>query len=186
MSELSIALVHHPVRGRDGGEITTAITNLDVHDLARTACTYGVARYYVVTPIAAQRELVHEIVRHWREGAGRERIPDRSRAMGLVETAPSLEAAVSAIEARRGARPRVLATAARAGRWTLARLDDEARALCERDVLVVFGTGHGLTDEILTACDAVLPPIRPSGDYNHLSVRAAAAVMLDRLVGDRS
>lgn len=180
MSELAIALVHHPVRGREGETITTSITNVDVHDLARTACTYGASRYFVVTPIAAQRELVHEIVRHWREGSGRARIPDRARAMELVETSASLDDVVASIEARRGARPRVLATAARRGPWAMTGFEDERTPA---DRLVVFGTGHGLTDELLARADAVLPPIRPHG-YNHLSVRAAAAITLDRLVGD--
>jgi hypothetical protein len=182
VSELAIALVHHPVLGREGETITTAVTNLDVHDLARTARTYGASRYFVVTPIAAQRELVHEIVRHWREGSGRSRIPDRARAMEVVETSPSLDDAIAAIEARRGARPRVLMTAARRGSWTLTTFQAEARS--ERDRLVVFGTGHGLTDDLLACADAVLPPIRPRGGYNHLPVRAAAAITLDRLVGD--
>ena len=68
-SGLSIALVHHPVRSRDGSEMTTAITNLDVHDLARWARTYGADAYYLVTPITIQQELVERIVSHWREAA---------------------------------------------------------------------------------------------------------------------
>jgi tRNA (guanine37-N1)-methyltransferase len=30
----------------------------------------------------------------------------------------------------------------------------------------------------------VLPPLRPFSDYNHLSVRAAAGILTDRLLGD--
>lgn len=41
MSPLYCALVHHPVRDRGGNAVTTAVTNLDVHDIARTARTYG-------------------------------------------------------------------------------------------------------------------------------------------------
>ena len=47
--------------------------------------------------------------------------------------------------------------------------------------LLVFGTGYGLSDEVLSRCEAQLEPIRGPGDYNHLSVRAAAAIALDRL-----
>ena len=41
--------------------------------------------------------------------------------------------------------------------------------------------------ELLASCDVRLPPIRagPSGDYNHLSVRSACAIILDRVYGDR-
>ena len=36
---LAIALVHHPVLDKGGAIVTTALTNLDVHDLARSART---------------------------------------------------------------------------------------------------------------------------------------------------
>lgn len=40
-SSVSIALVHYPVLGKKGEIIGSAITNLDLHDIARTAKTYG-------------------------------------------------------------------------------------------------------------------------------------------------
>jgi hypothetical protein len=49
----------------------------------------------------------------------------------------------------------------------------------------VLGTGWGLTDELMAGCDRRLAPIRCGTDYNHLSVRSACAIMLDRLYGDR-
>ena len=52
-------------------------------------------------------------------------------------------------------------------------------------ILLLFGTGWGLTVEVLGQADMVLEPIRGVGDYNHLSVRAAAAVILDRLRAER-
>ena len=61
MSPVAIALVHHPVLDRQGAIITTAITNLDLHDLARSACTYGVSQVFIVHPVAAQRELALRI-----------------------------------------------------------------------------------------------------------------------------
>ena len=39
--------------------------------------------------------------------------------------------------------------------------------------------------EVRSRVDEVLEPIAGTGDYNHLSVRAAAAIMLDRLRGAR-
>ena len=48
---LSIALIHHPVLDKNRDIVATAVTNLDIHDIARSARTYGVGRYYVVTPI---------------------------------------------------------------------------------------------------------------------------------------
>src|SRR6516164_8187672 len=58
MRRVAIALVHYPVLDGQGALVTTAVTNLDVHDLARSARTYGCSDYFVVHPIVAQRELV--------------------------------------------------------------------------------------------------------------------------------
>lgn len=77
---VAVALVHHPVLDRRRDRVTTAVTNLDLHDIARTARTYGVCRYYVVTPVAEQQRLVARIVGHWREGFGAGYNPDRGEA----------------------------------------------------------------------------------------------------------
>ncbi len=50
---------------------------------------------------------------------------------------------------------------------------------------VLFGTGYGLSDEVLKAADALLEPIGDPSDWNHLSVRGAVAIVLDRLLGER-
>lgn len=182
---LYVALLHHPVRDRAGTTVTTAVTNLDVHDIARSCRTYDVAAYFVVIPIAAQRELVERILEHWRTGSGARRIPERSRALALCETCASLAEARARVEGREGAAPRVIATGARPpeGRAILACA--EARGWIERGpVLLVLGTGHGLAREVIEQSDAVLAPIRAGASFNHLSVRAAAAITLDRLFGD--
>ena len=61
---MAIALVHYPVLDRRGDVVTSAVTNLDVHDLARLATTYGLCRYYIVTPATEQQLLTARIVRH--------------------------------------------------------------------------------------------------------------------------
>jgi hypothetical protein len=55
----------------------------------------------------------------------------------------------------------------------------------QRPYLVLLGTGWGLTTEALAQADLILEPIRGVSPYNHLSVRTAAAVILDRLRADR-
>ncbi|HEY6838272.1 MAG TPA: RNA methyltransferase, partial [Geobacteraceae bacterium] len=55
----------------------------------------------------------------------------------------------------------------------------------EQPYLLVFGTGWGLTEELFERADLVLRPIKGPGSYNHLSVRSAAAIILDRLLGER-
>jgi len=50
--------------------------------------------------------------------------------------------------------------------------------------LLVFGTAHGLAPEITEIADYTLPPIEGFSEYNHLSVRAAVAIICDRLLGE--
>ena len=178
-----VALVHHPVLNHEHAVVATAITNLDVHDIARVARTYGLQGYFVVTPIERQRELVARIIEHWCEGHGAKRVPERADAMRLVETAPTLEDAVCRVTVLAGRRPLVVATCARPGRATIGFTELRGLLRSAQPVLLVLGTGWGLADEILFSADHVLDPVTaPGSDYNHLSVRTAAAVIMDRLL----
>jgi hypothetical protein len=182
---VAIALIHHPVRDREGQTITTAVTNLDVHDIARSARTYDLAAYYLVTPIDAQQQLVERILEHWRTGAGARRVPERSRALALCRIVPSLAAVRADMEASFGAPPRVFVTEARPSMAEGAIGYAEARTrLAEAPSVILFGTGHGLASSVLAEADHVIAPIRGGASYNHLSVRAAVAITLDRLFGE--
>lgn len=187
MGRLSVALVHHPVLDRHGGIQTTAITNLDVHDLARSSRTYGCAAFYVVTPVTAQIEQARAIVGFWEGETGQRRNKDRTEAMSRVHVCASVHDAIAAEVASTGARPLVVVTSAKP-QGTVPysalrrRLDEGAHAL------VLFGTGSGLADSVLDLADLVLAPIIGPADvdgtrWNHLSVRSAAAIILDRLRG---
>lgn len=185
---LYMALVHYPVYNRRGEVICAAFTNLDLHDLARVAATYGVARLFVVMPLDDQRALCESLMAHWTSGFGAGFNPDRKAAMERVVTVVTLAEATAAIEAEcAGAVPRLVATAAREGDWPRVRYADLARDLHQqaRPCLLLFGTASGLADEVLGLAEGVLPPIRGQNGYNHLSVRSAAAVVLDRLVGEQ-
>ena len=185
MSEVYCALIHYPVRDREGAEVATSVTNIDVHDIARTARTYGLRGYFIVSPIEAQHPVVRRIVEHWCQGAGRRRFPERTEAIALVQVCHSVDEAIAAIEAKEGTRPRVLATSARleAGRTSVSYRDETRRLKrAAEPTLILFGTGHGLAQSILDRADATLAPIQGGTSYNHLSVRAAAAIVLDRLL----
>jgi hypothetical protein len=176
---LALALVHQPVLDRNGVTVSAAVTNLDLHDIARVARTYGAGRFYVVTAAAGQQQLVTRILDHWREGFGAGYNPDRREALELVEMVPDLDAALAAWSCRCGAPALPLLTGAR-------RSDgiDFAAArelLDDRPLLLVLGTGWGLAPEIFTHGWPVLEPVSGGSDYNHLPVRAAAAIILDRL-----
>lgn len=185
MIRLSLALVHHPVLDRSGGVVTTAITNLDLHDMARSARTYGASDLFVVHPIEAQRLLAARIQQHWVEGSGKRRIPDRAAAMDVLRIVPALDDVHAALGGREAVEVWTTAASAR-GPGVTSYADARARlAACERPVLLLFGTGWGLSDALVASADVRLEPIRARADtgYNHLSVRAACAITLDRLLG---
>ena len=50
-----------------------------------------------------------------------------------------------------------------------------------RPVMILFGTGWGFRPEVFDNVDYVLEPILGAGDFNHLSVRSAVAILLDRI-----
>lgn len=201
-----LALVHHPVLDRSGRVVTTALTNVDVHDLARSGRTFGVRNTYIVTPVTLQQRMVEEMTEHWREGAGVEH-QRRAEAMARVRVADSLQAVRTDIEHITGRAPVVAVTAARYAplgmkpglehpeSYSTWRQRIAQAGVGAPPLLVVLGTGWGLAPEVLAQADVRLPPVvrRQSlgesvpreGPYNHLSVRAAGAIILDRLLGEQ-
>lgn len=185
-SKIYVALIHHPVYNKTGEVVTTAITNLDLHDISRTARTYGLAGYYVVNPQPAQRELAGRILGHWRDGYGAIYNPNRTDALSVLRVVETLDDAVAGIENAHGVRPIVVATAARNIEGSVGYGDMRVKLAEGIPVIVLFGTGWGLTDEFLASADMVLKPVETGSGYNHLPVRAAVAIILDRLVGNRA
>jgi hypothetical protein len=184
MRRLAVALVHHPVLDRQREIVTTAITNLDLHDIARSAHTYGLSDFFVVHPVAAQRELAGKVREHWVSGSGARRIPDRTPAMSGVCVVSALDDAIRAL----GAGVEIWTTSAVDRGASLTHTDARKRLNGSGGpVLIVLGTGWGLADSVCERAHAHLEPIRsPRQDgYNHLSVRAAAAILFDRLAGSR-
>ena len=180
-----IALLHYPVFNRHGNIVTTAVANMDIHDMARAARTYGMRRYCIVTPIAAQRVLVQTILDHWQQGYGAAYNVSRKEAFDRVCVQETFAMVVADIEALAGRRPRVVVTGASLTGNLISF--EKIKTILEKDdhpCLIVWGTGWGLAEEIVAEADYSLEPVRGVGsDYNHLSVRSAAAVILDRLFG---
>ena len=179
MRRISAALVHFPVHDRARAVVTSAITNIDLHDISRSCHTYGLSDLFIVHPVGAQRLLAERVREHWISGSGARRIPDRTPAISLLRVVPTLEEAVNAL----GEGTEMWVTSARGMGEELSF--ESARARLEQSgppVLIVFGTGWGLGDAVTQEAHARLPAIVGRGEYNHLSVRAAAAIMFDRLL----
>ncbi len=182
---LAIGLVHHPVRDRLQKTVATNITNFDIHDIARAAQVYGVEKYYIIHPMKEQQMFVHRVLDHWRTGQGSKFNPMRKTALGSVQTASCVEEALADWN-----RPETLtiATTARIEwarhKYTFADLRHEMH-IEKKPVFVLFGTGFGMTADLIGSCSGVLESIRgaPPQDYRHLSVRSAVSICLDRLMG---
>lgn len=182
MADLYLALLHHPVLDKNGLIVTTAVTNMDIHDISRSARTFGVRGFYVVTPVRALQVLAAKIIEHWQTGFGSTYNLTRKDALSLVRLESDLDGVLVDLERSTGARPRLVATSARSGpdRTSFPAL----RAQLETSLdphLIVLGTGWGLAPEVTERADVMLEPIQGPSDYNHLSVRSAAAIILDRL-----
>lgn len=184
-ANLYIGLVHYPIYNKNNEVITTAITNYDVHDIARAARTYDVSAYYIIHNIPEQRSLVEKIMNHWKEGFGSQYNKDRQDAFSHVVLENSIRNAIQDVEVREGERPIVVTTDARTYPNTVTytkmrhHLTEESRP-----ILILFGTGYGMTKETMAEFDYILEPIYGHSEYNHLSVRSAVSIILDRLRGE--
>ena len=94
MPNIYLGLVHHPVKNKNGVEITTSVTNLDVHDISRSCRTYGIKKYFIITPVQAQKELLDTIFGHWKQDEANAYNPDRFDALSVASWAPSVEKAL--------------------------------------------------------------------------------------------
>ncbi len=182
--QLYVALVHYPIYNKNHRLVATAVTNVDVHDISRAAATYGVAGFFIVTPVEQQRLLVSELLEHWRDGPGAAYNPRRSAAIAFARVVKDLDEAKAAIEADTGEAPVTLGTGAALSGDVMSHSEcREMLAAREGCALMVLGTGWGLEKGFLERMDYRLAPIKGPGEYNHLSVRSAASILLDRLLG---
>ena len=176
-----MALIHHPVVDKNGQTIAAAVTALDLHDIARVSRTFGLDAFYVVTPLEDQQELVRRILAHWVTGVGAQYNPDRRDALSLIRLATRLEAATADMTDRWGAAPVTIATSARRSNNNL-NFDDLRGVVSDhRPALLLFGTAWGLAPEVMERADFRLDPIESGSGYNHLSVRSAVSIVLDRM-----
>jgi hypothetical protein len=183
-NNLAIALVHYPVYNKHHEVVTSALTNLDQHDIARSSKTFGLDRFYIVTPSDEQRKLAERISGHWQQGWGADYNPDRRHALDIVRVVRSIATAAADFQGEFN-KPVKIAITGAAQRSGSVSMVSFRNLLEETDqpYLLLLGTGWGLTDECFEAADLILEPIAGNGIYNHLSVRSAAAIMLDRLRG---
>lgn len=185
-SDVHVALIHWPVYDRAQNVVVTNVTNFDIHDIARASRTYGVEKYFIVNRLKEQLSFVSRVLEHWRFGIGSDYNPSRKTALKEVELCETLEDVIKTFPVK----PLVVTTSCRElGVPRLTFTDLRAHiwegAEDRRPILLVFGTGSGLHEDLLKQADAILDPLKGDSkdDYRYLSVRSAVSIVLDRLLG---
>jgi hypothetical protein len=185
-SNLYIGLVHHPIYDKRREIVASAVINFDIHDIARCAKTFGLGGFYVITPLESQIHLVERLIHHWVEGPGSVYNPTRKESLSMVRVSQTIDEANHEISDLWQKKVRIISTGASYHPKSIS-FGNVKRLLEDRSTpyFILFGTGWGLTQEVKDGSDYVLAPIEGEG-YNHLSVRSAVAIILDRLLGDRT
>ncbi len=182
MGQLSIAIIHYPVLDKRGDIVATSINNLELHDVARSCMTFGVELCYIVTPLSKQKAIADQLLAHWRDGYGRQYNPIRAAALDKIRIVEGLEHVMRSFSSE----PVVIGTSSKERHNSIGYGELHRRVRDEqRSFLILFGTGWGLPVEITGRCERMLLPVRGEGDYNHLSLRVAIGIILDRLLGER-
>ncbi len=185
MNNLFIGLVHYPVLNKKQETIITSITPFDVHDIARSAYSFGVKAYYVINPSLAQKKVVDRLQQFWNDGFGKTYNPNRTEALTIVSFVQSLEEAVSKISNQTGKKPLLVCTSAKQNQLNQSISFHELSLLLSKEsVFLLFGTGWGLSPDVYKQAEYTLEPISGVDTYNHLSVRAAAAIILYQIQKD--
>lgn len=180
-----MVLLHYPAKNKTGETIHTSITTMDLHDMSRTCKTYGVEKFYVVQPDPKQHRFAENVCAFWRQDKARAYQPDRAEALALVDVKFQFEEVLKEVQETYQKRPLLIATAARKGmgkRVSFAKIKEMSQE--ERPIIYLFGTGWGIAEDFLADCDGILAPILGKSEYNHLSVRSACAIIMDRIYGN--
>lgn len=183
--KIFVALVHYPVYNKNSEIVATSVTNFDIHDISRVCKTYNIAQYYIVTPVESQIELTNRIIGFWQVGDGIGFNKDRNEAFSSTKIIESIENVLEDIEKITGEKASIVTTSARIFNNSISYKEMSNKIKNDSSpVLLLFGTGFGLTENVMNMSTYILEPIRANTKYNHLSVRSAVSIILDRLLGE--
>ena len=181
-----VVLMHGEVIVGDGHQVgATSVTSIDIHDIARSSATYGIKNFFVTTPLADQQRIVEKLLTFWNTQVGINYNPQRHRALRRVRLTSTIDEVIAAIEAAEGQKPLLLSTSARPmEHQKVISFDDQERVWeAGRPILFLLGTGQGMSQDLVSRTDFLLKPLHGFTDFNHLSVRSAAAIIFDRWLG---
>ena len=184
--KIYLGLVHYPVYNKNKEVVCTSVTNFDIHDISRSCRTYDIKEYDIIVPVEAQKMLTERIIGYWQDGSGGEYNKDRESAFKYTRVKNTLEQTIKDIEEIEGQKPVIITTSAHTFENSISYSNlSEKIFQDDKPYLFLFGTGWGLIQEVMDMSDFILEPIRGTTKYNHLSVRAAVAIILDRVLGEK-
>jgi len=170
----------------DGRIGNTSITSTDIHDIARSSKTYGIKHYFLISDLYDQQKIAETLLHFWHEGFGVAYNHGRHEALRQTSVISTLDEAIKKIEELEDKKPLLVGTSARNTQWSdkiISYNDHNLLWKTKRPILLLFGTGKGIADSVLERADYILEPINGLSEFNHLSVRSAVAIILDRLLG---
>ncbi len=181
-----VVLMHDQVIIDSSGRIgASSVTSIDIHDIARSAKTYGIKNFFIVTPLKDQHKIVKKLIDFWHGSVGKNYNKNRYKALQIVKICSSLQEVIEQIELAENVKPLVVTTSARVENKDsmITYYDQEKVWQKEKPVLLLFGTAQGLSSDVIKQSDYLLLPVYGFSAFNHLSVRSAVAIILDRWLG---
>jgi tRNA (guanine37-N1)-methyltransferase len=178
--------MHADIVTAGGSDGTTSVTSIDIHDIARSCATYGVKKFFLVTPLLDQQAIIKEFTKFWLSERGANYNKSRFEAISILQVCSSFDEVLERIEAIEGTLPIKISTSAKKAQkdeTVICYNDQEVVWTQNKPVLIILGSGQGLSQKILDASEYLLTPVCGMTDYNHLSVRSAAAIIIDRWLG---
>ena len=112
-NNIYIGLVHYPVYNKNSNIVATSVTNFDIHDISRTCRTYDIKKYFIITPVDAQKELTGRIINYWTEGDGIDFNKNRKEAFENTDMEDSIYTTIENIKKEEGEIPRIITTSAK-------------------------------------------------------------------------
>jgi hypothetical protein len=130
--------------------------------------------------------LLKKLVSHWTDGAGSRYNPKRREALELIRLKDSLTEIINHLNNTGEGCPETVVTCARQNNGSISFSKLRNKLKDGKSYILVFGTAWGLSENFIAEADYLLEPVMGGSRYNHLSVRCAAAIIMDRLVGNYS
>jgi len=184
MNNLYIGLVHYPVYNKNNNIVCTSITNLDIHDIARTSRTYNVKKFFIINPQPSQKKIFERLKRFWHTDVAKEYNVCRFNAFDTIKYVDSIEEAKKIIQNKTDFKPLVFTTSANTKPKSISYKKGSKLIENHGAALILFGTAYGLAREVIKNSNYNIEKIEGVNGYNHLSVRSAIAITLDRLIAD--